>query len=540
MDNRFDNPGVNPPEKKNMGEATSSEINRNTPPSVNKPNNLGSSGARPGVEGKQGIPANPSPAVRRSAPQTGNPAQRGIPQNGASQIRAGERPARIDGQAVNADPAKTAQIRSAAQRTPVGAANARPIPAETVALDVPSKAADGATRISEVTPRMGASEKPASSVESKKDGKKSRKKEQKSAGYTEASNTVVSLIKCMAYITVVFVISIIISVAVILCANDIYGFVKSNDPVEVTIPEGATKNDIADILRDNNVIKYKWLFKLMTDDYSDFCAGTYTISPKASYDKLISEFREKIPTGVSWVTIPEGFTTDEIIDLLVEKGIGEREKYVEVINDYEFDYWFVEELGDDWAADGRIYRLDGYLFPDTYQFYNASSEALVIDKLLSRFEQVFVKSYRERATELGYTVDEILTLASIIEKEAANQSEFGDVSSVFHNRLNNPANFPRLESDATLVYAIQHETGTRPNLTGEDLQSDNPYNSYKHKGLVPGPIANPSNSAILAALNPKNTSYYYFVSNGQRTYFARSLAEHNQNKAMYLKGNSEN
>ena len=155
------------------------------------------------------------------------------------------------------------------------------------------------------------------------------------------------------------------------------------------------------------------------------------------------------------------------------------------------------------------------------------------------FNQVFVKSYKERAAELGYTVDEILTLASIIEKEAANQSEFGDVSSVFHNRLNDPANFPRLESDATVVYSIQHETGVRPNLTGEALERDDPYNSYKVTGLVPGPIANPSNSAILATLNPKNTQFYYFVSNGQKTYFAKTLQEHNANKAMYLKGASD-
>lgn len=541
MDNRFDKPGVNPPEKKNVGDTAPAEINRNTPASVNKPNNSQPQGIRPATDGKPVTPANPSPAVRRPMPQQGTPVQRSIPQNGGTPVRPAERTVRTDGQPVNADPAKTAQIRPSVPKTPVQGTNARPISAETVALDVPVKADDGATRISEVTPKLASAEKTSAlNAEAKRNGKKGKNRDKKQSGYTEANNTVVSLIKCMAYITVVFVISIIISVTVILAANDIYGFVKSTDPVEVTIPEGATKNDIADILYDNNVIKYKWLFKVMTNDYDDFCAGTYTISPQTSYDDLIDEFREKIPTGVSWVTIPEGFTTDEIIDLLVEKGIGEREKYVEVINNHEFDYWFVEELGEDWAADGRIYRLDGYLFPDTYQFYNASSEALVIDKLLSRFDQVFVESYRERAAELGYTVDEILTLASLIEKEAANQSEFADVSSVFHNRLNNSANYPYLESDATIVYAIQHETGARPNLTGEDLQMDNPYNSYKYRGLVPGPIASPSNSAILAALNPKNTNYYFFVSNGQRTYFARNLQEHNQNKAMYLKGNSGN
>ena len=405
---------------------------------------------------------------------------------------------------------------------------------ETVTIKSQQRTSDGIAEIGAT--RQIAPQQKGASTEVKKSKKTSRKK---SGGSTEAGNTVMSLVKCMAYITVVLIIAIIISVFVILVANDMYGFVKSEDPVEITVPEGADLDDVADILHDNNVIKYKWLFKMKNKGVDDFKAGTYTVLPNQSYDGIISELREKVPTGVSWITIPEGYTTDEIIDLMVESGIGERERYVDVINNYDFDYWFIDELGEDWASDGRIYRLDGYLFPDTYQFYNASSEETVIKKLLSRFNQVFVKSYRERAAELGYTVDEILIIASLIEKEAANQSEFGDVSSVFHNRLNDPYNYPKLESDATIVYSIQHKTGVRPNLTSEDLQSDDPYNSYKIDGLVPGPIANPSNSAILAALNPKNTEFYYFVSNGKETFFAENLAQHNANKEKYLKSGSE-
>ena len=293
---------------------------------------------------------------------------------------------------------------------------------ETVTIKSQQRTSDGIAEIGAT--RQIAPQQKGASTEVKKSKKTSRKK---SGGSTEAGNTVMSLVKCMAYITVVLIIAIIISVFVILVANDMYGFVKSEDPVEITVPEGADLNDVADILHDNNVIKYQWLFKMKNKGVDDFKAGTYTVLPNQSYDGIISELREKIPTGVSWITIPEGYTTDEIIDLMVESGIGERERYVDVINNYDFDYWFIDELGEDWAADGRIYRLDGYLFPDTYQFYNASSEETVIKKLLSRFNEVFVKSYRERAAELGYTVDEILIIASLIEKEAANQSEFGDV-----------------------------------------------------------------------------------------------------------------
>lgn len=353
-------------------------------------------------------------------------------------------------------------------------------------------------------------------------------KKRKKHTMTESSNTVLSIVKCMAYITAVLVISVVLSIVVIFAANDMYGFVKSTDPVEITIPENADINDVADILHDNNIIKYKWLFKLKEGNFKGaFAAGTYNVSPRTSYGDLVYELMEKPPTGISWVTIPEGFTTDEIIDLMVEKGIGEREVYVDVINNYAFDYWFVSELGDDWDENGRIYRLDGYLFPDTYQFYNASSEVTVINKLLKRFSQVFTESYKLRAEELGYTTDEILNLASLIEKEAGTAADFGKVSSVFHNRLNNSASYPKLESDATLAYAIQHETGTRPTITGADLDNNNsPYNSYKTDGLVPGPIANPSNSAILAALNPSETTYYYFVSSDTETIFSSTKAEH--------------
>ncbi len=354
------------------------------------------------------------------------------------------------------------------------------------------------------------------------------KKYRKNEGEGEAGNTVLSLVKCMAYITGVFVISILLSVAIIFCANDIYGFVKSEEPVEITIPEDATVKDVARILHDNKIIKYEWLFKMKEGSFKGkFAPGTYSVSPESSYDDLIYTLREKPPTGISWVTIPEGFTTDEIINLLVESGIGKKEKYVDVINNYDFDYWFIDELGEDWDRDGRIYRLDGYLFPDTYQFYNASTEEAVVKKLLTRFDQVFTESYKLRAEELGFTVDEILNIAALIEKEAGTAADFGNVSSVFHNRLKDPANYPRLESDATIAYAVQHETGVRPNLTGEDIDNnDSPYNSYKVNGLVPGPIANPSNSAILAALNPSATDYYFFVSSDTETIFTRNIYEH--------------
>ena len=382
---------------------------------------------------------------------------------------------------------------------------------------------DCATRISNVTRSSGSAVRP-----DVRSASAPRRAAPKGSG-TEAGNTVVGIIKCISYITVVFVIAAIISTFVIFVANDMYGFVKSDEAIEIEIPENATVGDVADILHDNGIIKYKGIFKSYAkrkDDGKGFSAGTYTVSPMSSYSDLLGKFKAKKVNGVSTITIPEGYTTDEIIDLLVKNGIGQKENYIDVINNYDFDYWFIDELGDDWAKDGRFYRLDGYLFPDTYQFYNASSEATVINKLLARFKTVFTQRYRTRAEELGYSVDEVLIIASMIEKEAGTQADFSNISSVFHNRLMNSAQYPYLNSDATVMYAIQHATGQRPSLTGEDMNYDSPYNSYTHAGLVPGPIANPSNSAILAALNPPETSYYFFVSSDTQTYFSTTKEEH--------------
>lgn len=341
----------------------------------------------------------------------------------------------------------------------------------------------------------------------------------------EGTNTVISIVKAIVYIMFVLVVSAFLAVGIIKVGNDVFAFVKSDEIIEVTIPEGAARDDVAKILADNNVISYPKIFsiysKLRKDD-GEYLAGTYSVSPMMNYDALIAEFKPKTVYGTCKITIPEGYTTDEIIDLFLEAGIGTREGYVDVIQNGDFDYWFVKELEDGGINPDRIYRLDGYLFPDTYEFYLNSSEWTVINKLLKRFSQIFTKEYRDQCDVLGYTVDEIVTLASIIEKEAASPSEFFLVSSVFHNRLNAPQSYPCFESDATVVYAIQHETGERT----VDLNYDTQYNTYKHAGFTPGPISSPSASAMLAALSPQSSNYYFFVSHNNVTYFSSTKAEH--------------
>jgi len=361
--------------------------------------------------------------------------------------------------------------------------------------------------------------------------RENKKDENDDGDYTsgEGGNTVVSIVKAVIYITFVFVISVFLSYFIIVIGNDVFAFVKSDEAVEVVIPEYATLDNVADILYESDVIKYPNIFKIFArvKKFSgEFVAGTYTVTPMMNYESLLDAFKEKKVRGTIELTIPEGYTTDEIIDLFVANGIGTKDGFIDVIQNYDFDYWFIDELEENGMNENRIYRLDGYLFPDTYQFYLESSEVTVINKLLKRFSQIFNKDHRDACEFLGYTVDEIVTLASIIEKEAGSPAEFFKVSSVFHNRLNNPWNYPKLESDATIVYAIQHDTGERTVI--KDTNYETPYNTYKYDGLPPGPISNPSASAMLAAVQPHETNYFFFIANKGMTYFSETKAQHDK------------
>ena len=223
------------------------------------------------------------------------------------------------------------------------------------------------------------------------------------------------------------------------------------------------------------------------------------------------------------ITIPEGFTTDEIIDLFVSEGIGTRDGFIEAIENGDFGYDFLENIPEN---EGRTYRLDGYLFPDTYFVYSDSSETEILTKLLSNFNRKFDENLRAEAKRRGYTVDEILCLASVIESEAYYRSDMTSISSVFHNRLENRG-FPYLQSDATVKYA-KETAGNGENLTADDLDTiESPYNTYKNKGLPPGAICSPGQEAIMAAIYPADTDYYYFVSASDKsTIFSRTYAEH--------------
>lgn len=349
--------------------------------------------------------------------------------------------------------------------------------------------------------------------------------------------------KALIYIVCVIAVSGILSYFGIVYSNDIFAFVKEEKEAEITITENTTVSELADLLHSNGMIEYPGVFKFYTwyrhrnnDNGIELNPGTYTVSSQLNYDMMLSTFKKKTGSRtIVTLTFKEGLTVDETIDIFIEAGVGTREAFVDAINNYDYDYRFVKELENWRDIPGRKYRLEGYLYPDTYDFYTDSDESFIISKLLSNFNQKFEEEYYDRCTVLGYTVDEIITLASIIEKEGYLQEDLELISSVFHNRLNNWAN-PYLQSDATIQYAFDER---KKEITREDLKVDSPYNTYLYKGLPPSAISNPGLESILAALYPTDSDYYYFVtrSNGAAI-FSKTLGEHNNAVASVEKESS--
>ncbi len=327
---------------------------------------------------------------------------------------------------------------------------------------------------------------------------------------------------------IAFVISLVISAGVIFAAEDVFKLMANEAAVTVILPEAATADEVSDILGENGLVRFPFLYRLYGkfrnwDD--EYLSGEYMLDRSMGYDELKWMLSPKKGTRrqIS-VTIPEGYTTDEIISLFVSMGIGTREGFVDAIeHGGDFGYEFLSDIP---KTEGRTYRLDGYLFPDTYFVYADSDETEILQKLLSGFDRKFDEALRLEAEKTGYTVDEIVILASIIEREAYYRSDMTKISSVFHNRLENRG-FPYLQSDATVKYAKEC-MGNEASLTAEDLDEvESPYNTYKQKGLPPGAICSPGAEAILAAISPADTDYYYFVSKADKTtVFSRTYAEH--------------
>lgn len=285
-------------------------------------------------------------------------------------------------------------------------------------------------------------------------------------------------------------------------ASDMLGMsTTEGEVVKIIVPDDFTIDSITDMLYEKEIVSYKFLFKFyakLSSAEEKIEAGTYELNTESDYRALVNDMRGKRGKRVEvQVTIPEGYTMYQIFNTLEKNKVCTADELWRAAEEFDFNYDFLDR-----EALGNPRRLEGYLFPDTYKFYENDTPENAISKFLDNFATKWKAAYTERANELGRTMDDILIIASIIEKEAGRVNEMGNVASVIYNRLK--ANMT-LGMESTLNYIIE---GTDEEI---DTEVDNPYNTYKYQGLPAGAIANPGADSIYAALYPESTGYYYFA-----------------------------
>ncbi|MBU0567230.1 endolytic transglycosylase MltG [bacterium] len=293
----------------------------------------------------------------------------------------------------------------------------------------------------------------------------------------------------------------------------------------VIIPKGATATQIAEILVKDKIIDRQAPFLLLAKMEGldkALQAGEYELNNRMFYTAILKKLAKGEAVAHKLV-IPEGFGMEEIANTLSQQELSGKDRFLELCRQPELFREIFEV---------EAKSLEGYLFPDTYYVLKEVSEEKIVRLLLTNFKAVIEKIDRNGnlRQKIGLSLHEVITLASIIEKEAQQPKEHPLISSVYHNRLKRGMG---LEADPTVLYALGYY---KPKLTYKDLKVRSPYNTYLYKGLPPGPIANPGESAILAALNPANTDYLYFVSKQDGTHqFSKTLKEHNKAKNLYQK-----
>lgn len=305
-----------------------------------------------------------------------------------------------------------------------------------------------------------------------------------------------------AAIYAIFVIGVSALLACIgwVAANDVLALNKPEKTATITITNDDSFGDVAEKLKDEGLIEYKFLFNLFatfTRSKDDVVAGTFTLNTDMDYRALLSGMSANSATRATvTVTIPEGYTVDQIFTLLEEKGVASVEDLQDMAANHDYAFSFLQDL-----------ELEGYLYPDTYEFTTPQNPLYVINKMLVRFDEQFTDAMRQEVADSGRTIHEIITIASMIEKET-DGNDRADIASVIYNRLNNPSGGTQgyLQIDATLAYI---NGGKVP--TEADKSIDSPYNTYLYKGLPAGPISNPGLESIKAAMNPNSTSYYYYA-----------------------------
>lgn len=349
------------------------------------------------------------------------------------------------------------------------------------------------------------------------------------------------------FFIIVILVSMIVSIYAIMCLNDVLAITKTKSSVTVSFTEQLEDSDDAiDILSDNGLICCKNFCKLFVNLRDKFItssrlggpyeAGVYYLNGKMGLEGMLITLQGTTTSSETvTLTFPEGYTVPEIVDKLSENDVCDKTALLSVIQSTEFTYSLVSDLK---ASDSVPYRLEGFLFPDTYEFYVDESAASTIKKFLENGDSKFTEEDREKAEKLGYSTYEIMIIASIIQKEAANEDQMKTISAVIHNRLQDTVNFPTLGCQSTADYITNK---VAPSLSSTSAHTADYYMTYYNTnnsstvvGLPAGPICNPGTAAIEAALNPADSSALFFFHDTSGTmYTAKTYSEFKSKVAEY-------
>lgn len=343
----------------------------------------------------------------------------------------------------------------------------------------------------------------------------------------------------VGFLAFILISTILLSYVGITCLGDMLAINRSDENVTVDIPADATYSQIIDILKDNKLIKRKGFCKIFTKfrgfDEGKYLSGQYYLNSKMGVEGMLKDIMAAPVTAESIsLSFPEGLTATQILEKLEKYDVCNSAKVLTAMRTGKYNYDFLNDITDN---KNRFLKLEGYLFPDTYDFYVDADPNYVITKFLDNFNSKWEDEYDKRAAELGFSRDEIITIASIIQKEAANSDQMKVISSVIHNRLNHQADYPTLGCDSTALYISNYVTPTVGEAQGSVYYSA--YDTSAIKGLPPGPICNPGIDAIRAALYPSDTDYYFFAHDkAGNIYTASTFKEHKNNLVLIIKANS--
>lgn len=305
----------------------------------------------------------------------------------------------------------------------------------------------------------------------------------------------------------------------------------AGEQITVEVPKGASSREIGTLLAEKGLIKNPLLFQAAVKwggHGGNMKAGVYVIAKGSTIPQILELIQSgKSQQNVVRFTIPEGYTIEQIADALAKRGIVNKDRFLHEADTGSFDYDFIKDIP---KNTGITHRLEGYLFPDTYEIKKGETEHEILALMLAQFERVVTPEMKAGFKQNGLSLNEAVTMASLVEREAEVAKERPLIAGVMFNRLHGKPSM-LLQIDATVQYVV----GQKSELLLKDLEVDSPYNTYKHMGLPPGAIASPGSDSLRAVANPAKHDYFYYVTKKDGSgehYFAKTLDEHNRNIAL--------